>query len=137
MFHMPLLFIVSGMVRKDKENLTVKSFFSYLLKYVISLYVPYLLFGYIFWAVKFYIYAGNEPVTVTDALRIPYAHGGQMRFFGQGLYAPGQGLFPKYTKGRYDGNNGCMIVSAGMSNTYRIPRLFNPPEIVWVDVVPE
>ena len=72
MFHMPLLFIVSGMVRNDKDNLTVRSFFPSLLKNVISLYVPYLLFGYLFWAVKFFIYAGNEPVTVTDALRIPY-----------------------------------------------------------------
>lgn len=72
LFHMPLLFIVSGMVRNDKDNLTVRSFFPSLLKNVISLYVPYLLFGYLFWAVKFFIYAGNEPVTVTDALRIPY-----------------------------------------------------------------
>lgn len=72
-----------------------------------------------------------------DLVLSGHAHGGQMRFFGQGIYAPGQGILPKYTKGRYDGDDGCMIVSAGMSNTYRIPRLFNPPEIVWVDVVPE
>ena len=28
-----------------------------------------------------------------------HAHGGQIRLFGQGLFAPGQGIFPKYTDG--------------------------------------
>ncbi|MBR4866000.1 MAG: metallophosphoesterase [Clostridia bacterium] len=32
-----------------------------------------------------------------------HAHGGQIRFRGQGLFAPGQGFFPKYTSGLYDG----------------------------------
>ena len=61
-----------------------------------------------------------------DLVLSGHAHGGQIRLFGRGLYAPSQGLFPRYTHGRY----GSMIVSSGCANTARIPRLFNPPEIV-------
>ena len=67
-----------------------------------------------------------------DLVLSGHAHGGQVRLFGQGLYAPGQGLFPKYTKGEYKGEYGEMIVSAGLSNTYRAPRLFNRMEFVEV-----
>ena len=58
-----------------------------------------------------------------------HAHGGQWRFFNQGVFAPGQGIFPKYTKGFYNGN---LLVSAGMTNTAPVPRIFNPTEIVIV-----
>ena len=62
-----------------------------------------------------------------------HAHGGQIRLFGRGLFAPGQGWLPKYTKGKYDDR---LIVSAGLSNTASpIPRLFNQTEVVFV--VPE
>ncbi len=58
-----------------------------------------------------------------------HAHGGQIRLFGRGLYAPGQGILPRYTSGRY----GKMIVSRGLSNTAEpIPRLFNRREIVYI-----
>ena len=59
-----------------------------------------------------------------------HAHGGQWRFFGRGVFAPGQGLFPKYSRGQYDK----MIVSAGLTNTTWIPRLFNPTELVIVEM---
>jgi len=59
-----------------------------------------------------------------------HAHGGQWRFFGHGVFAPGQGIFPKYTKGFYNGN---LLVSAGMTNTAPVPRFFNPTEIVIVE----
>ena len=59
-----------------------------------------------------------------------HAHGGQIHLFRRGLFAPGQGWFPKYTKGKYDNR---LIVSAGLSNTASpIPRLFNPTEVVFV-----
>ena len=58
-----------------------------------------------------------------------HAHGGQWRFFGHGVFAPGQGILPKYTKGFYNGN---LLVSAGMTNTAPVPRVFNPTEIVIV-----
>ncbi|MBR1676856.1 MAG: metallophosphoesterase [Clostridia bacterium] len=61
-----------------------------------------------------------------------HAHGGQIRLFGKGLFAPGQGIFPKYTKGIYDNK---LIVSTGIANTGGIiPRLFNRPEIVYIEI---
>lgn len=62
-----------------------------------------------------------------------HAHGGQIRIGNQGLFAPGQGLFPKYTKGVYEipgSKEGKMIVSAGCANTASIPRFGNPCEVV-------
>ncbi len=58
-----------------------------------------------------------------------HAHGGQIRVFGQGLFAPGQGLFPKLTSGVTDGR---LVVSRGLANCQKVPRLFNPPELVYV-----
>ena len=64
-----------------------------------------------------------------DLILSGHGHGGQIRLFGRGLFSPGQGIFPKYTKGIY----GNMIVSAGLSNTGGIvPRFFNPTEIVYI-----
>lgn len=68
----------------------------------------------------------EQPV---DLVVSGHAHGGQWRFFGHGVFAPGQGIFPKYTKGFYNGN---LLVSAGMTNTAPVPRIFNPTEIVIV-----
>lgn len=56
-----------------------------------------------------------------------HAHGGQWRILGQGIFAPGQGIFPKYTSGLIDGR---LIVSRGLGNTHRIPRINNKPEII-------
>lgn len=64
-----------------------------------------------------------------DLILSGHAHGGQWQLFGRGLYAPGQGLFPRYTGGIYDGR---LIVSRGLSNTTCIPRLGNPRE--WVTI---
>lgn len=47
-----------------------------------------------------------------------HAHGGLIRLpFIGGLYAPGQGLFPEYTAGRYNNGNSAMIVSRGVGNS--------------------
>lgn len=56
-----------------------------------------------------------------------HAHGGQWRFFGRGVFAPGQGLFPKYTSGLHDNK---LIISRGLKSTGILPRFFNEPEIV-------
>ncbi len=61
-----------------------------------------------------------------------HAHGGQWRPFGIPIFAPGQGLFPRYTSGAYDGTR--LIVSRGLSNPVRIPRFFNPTELVVIDL---
>ena len=62
-----------------------------------------------------------------------HAHGGQWRLFGRGAYAPGQGIFPKYTSGVL--KNRC-VISRGLGNHTRIPRIFNHPELVIVSVEP-
>lgn len=63
-----------------------------------------------------------------------HAHGGQIRIGNRGIYSPGQGLFPKYTKGVYDGK---LVVSAGCSNTASVPRWGNPREVVMIDLIAE
>ncbi len=70
-----------------------------------------------------------------DLVLSGHAHGGQIRLFGRGLFAPDQGWMPEYTSGVYKGDHGSMVVSRGLSNTASpIPRLFNDPEIVYVEV---
>ncbi len=63
-----------------------------------------------------------------------HAHGGQWRFFGRGVLAPGQGIFPKYTGGVHENR---LIISRGMGDHTWIPRLFNPHEIVMLRLLPE
>ena len=63
-----------------------------------------------------------------------HAHGGQWRIGRQGIFAPGQGLFPRYTGGLYDG--GRLEVSRGLSNTAPVPRLFNPTELPVLRLLP-
>ncbi len=63
-----------------------------------------------------------------------HAHGGQWQFFGRGIFAPGQGLFPRYTAGLYDGR---LLVSRGLCQTRRyIPRIGNPRELLILDLWP-
>ncbi len=66
-----------------------------------------------------------------DIVLSGHAHGGQWRFFGRGVYAPGQGLFPKYTSGVHDSR---LIVSKGLKPSGKIPRIFNPTELVIIDI---
>lgn len=62
-----------------------------------------------------------------DLVLAGHAHGGQIRIGKQGLYAPGQGFFPKLTKGVAQGR---MIISAGASNPVKMPRWGNPCEVL-------
>lgn len=74
-----------------------------------------------------------------DLIASGHAHGGQWRIPGMlnGLYAPHQGLFPKYAGGRYDFDGTMFIVSRGLAReSTKLPRIFNRPELVVVDIVP-
>ena len=64
-----------------------------------------------------------------------HAHGGQVRipWLLNGLYAPGQGWFPRYAGGIYDLDGGHLIVSRGLMID-DLPRIFTPPEIVVVEI---
>ncbi len=66
-----------------------------------------------------------------DLVLAGHAHGGQWRAFGIGAFAPGQGIFPRYTKGFY----GNLLVSAGAHNSEFVPRINDPCEVLSVELV--
>jgi predicted MPP superfamily phosphohydrolase len=62
-----------------------------------------------------------------------HAHGGQVRLpFVGGLFAPGQGVFPKYTSGLHKVGKTSLVVSRGLGNSLFPLRVFNRPELVLV-----
>ena len=74
-----------------------------------------------------------------DLVLAGHAHGGQWRLPGliNWVLAPNQGLFPSYAGGRYEIGGATLIVSRGLAReSTRVPRLFNRPELVVVDVEP-
>lgn len=73
-----------------------------------------------------------------DLVLAGHAHGGQLRLPGliNGLWAPNQGWFPRYAGGEYEIGAGRMIVSRGLVRGAWPPRLFNPPELVVVKLLP-
>ena len=75
---------------------------------------------------EYYPYLSQYPI---DLILSGHCHGGQIRVFGRGIFAPGQGILPKYHHGVYDGR---LVVSAGCANTAPIPRWGNEPEVVIV-----
>lgn len=64
-----------------------------------------------------------------DLILSGHAHGGQWRFFGLPIFAPGQGFFPRYTSGFYGGK---MFVSRGVTNSAPVPRIGNREELVFL-----
>lgn len=73
-----------------------------------------------------------------DLIFSGHAHGGQVRLpFIGGLVAPGQGIFPKYTNGKYEIDNTTMVVSRGLGNSIFPQRLFNRPQIIEVTLSSE
>ena len=81
---------------------------------------------------RFPLYAG----TGADVVLSGHAHGGQIRLFRRGLYAPQQGVFPKYTEGVYNSGDSILYVSRGLGNTIVTPRVFNTPELNVLDFDP-
>lgn len=61
-----------------------------------------------------------------------------MALFGIGLAGPGLeehiDLFPEYDGGRYQLGKSEMIVSRGISDQMWIPRLFNNPDLVVIQL---
>ena len=73
-----------------------------------------------------------------DLVLSGHAHGGQWRVPGliNGVFAPYEGLFPRYAGGLYRVDGTTMVVSRGLDReTTVIPRLYNPPELVIVELV--
>lgn len=74
-----------------------------------------------------------------DLILAGHAHGGQWRIPGllNGFLAPNQGLFPAYAGGAYKSEECTMVVSRGLAReSTSIPRIFNRPELVIIDVSP-
>lgn len=95
----------------------------------------------------FMVLLAHRPENIKCYLQYPFdlivsghAHGGQWRIPGllNGLYAPHQGLFPRYAGGRYDFDGATFLVSRGLAReSTRVPRIFNRPELVIVDILPK
>ncbi len=93
----------------------------------------------------FMLLLSHRPERIEQYLEYPpdlivsgHAHGGHWRIPGilNGVYSPDQGLFPKYAGGVYEHGETIHIVSRGLSIQYLIPRIFNRPELVIIDVEP-
>ena len=70
-----------------------------------------------------------------DVVFSGHAHGGQFRIpFVGGVYAPGQGFFPKYTQGIITDKNTNLVISRGVGNSSFPLRINNRPEIVVVEL---
>lgn len=75
-----------------------------------------------------------------DLIVCGHAHGGQWRipFTRQGIFVKEEGLFPRYTDGMHDLNGRKVVISRGLASGHpRIPRLYNPPEVVFIDLLPQ
>ena len=72
-----------------------------------------------------------------DLVLSGHTHGGQVRipYIINGLYAPNQGFFPKYVGGIYTHKSLTHIISRGLSINPRLPRIFNPPELVVIIII--
>lgn len=71
-------------------------------------------------------YAGLHPSLIISG----HTHGGQFRLpNGQGVYAPGQGLFPKLDGGLHDIDGTPILISRGLGNHVIFMRLNNPPHL--------
>lgn len=84
------------------------------------------------------ILIAHRPELIEEYLKYPFdlivsghAHGGQVRIplIVNGFFAPNQGWFPKYAGGLYTHGSTSHVVSRGIQLS-RIPRVFNPPELV-------
>ena len=65
-----------------------------------------------------------------DLVLSGHYHGGQWRIGNVGVYVPRIGLMIPKVKGKF----GKHIISAGVSNTTRFPRLGNPRELVMINI---
>lgn len=70
-----------------------------------------------------------------DLVLSGHLHGGFMRLpLVGGIISPQMHVFPKYDKGLYRRGKTSLVVSAGIGNHFPPPRIFNPREMVVIDL---
>lgn len=75
------------------------------------------------------------PELPVDLIFCGHAHGGLIRIPGVGgLIGTDRRLFPDFDAGEYNNGRYTLIVSRGLGNSVPIPRVFNRPEIVFVEL---
>jgi hypothetical protein len=71
-----------------------------------------------------------------DLVLSGHTHGGQFRLpFIGAVYAPGEGLFPKYAKGLYKIDNEEVYVDSGLGNTFLPIRFLNQSQISFIKII--
>ncbi len=92
---------------------------------------------------EFAILLAHRPELIEQYAQYPFdlvvaghAHGGQVRIPGlvNGLYAPNQGWFPAHAGGAYSVGDTTLIVSRGLGAGNPLPRVFNRPELVIIEL---
>ena len=86
-----------------------------------------------------FIFNGAYTLWDVDLVLSGHTHGGLVRLpFIGGLYAPMQGLFPKYDRGYFLlGEHMQMVITSGLAGHGLLPRVNNLPEIAVIDLVPQ
>lgn len=75
------------------------------------------------------------PDYYADLVVSGHNHGGIVRIPGiGGLLSEDEGLFPKYDSGMIQSGNMTMVISRGLGGHGVIPRIFNQPELVVLDI---
>lgn len=75
------------------------------------------------------------PELPVDLIFCGHAHGGLIRIPGVGgLIGTDRRLFPDFDAGQFNNGRYTLIVSRGLGNSVPIPRVFNRPEIVCVEL---
>lgn len=75
------------------------------------------------------------PELPVDLIFCGHAHGGLVRIPGVGgLIGTDRRLFPDFDAGQFNNGRYTLIVSRGLGNSVSIPRVFNRPEIVCVEL---
>ncbi|HSJ38023.1 MAG TPA: metallophosphoesterase [Planococcus sp. (in: firmicutes)] len=73
-----------------------------------------------------------------DVVFAGHAHGGQVRIPGiGGIFAPGQGWFPRMTEGVFRKDDTQLVLSRGLGNSGFPLRILNQPEVVSVTLKKE
>jgi len=71
-----------------------------------------------------------------DLILSGHLHGGMVRLPKMGgIVSPQVNFFPKYDAGTFEKNGHHLIISRGLGSHSVMPRMFNPPELICIELV--